>query len=50
MTIKEAIEDLEARKAFLKRTCPHCWDPAIEIALRALREKLERDGDQDVEL
>ena len=39
MTIKEAIEDLEARKAFLKRTCTCCWDPAIELALVTLKEK-----------
>ena len=39
MTIKDAIEDLEARKAFLKRTCPHCWDPAIELALIELKER-----------
>lgn len=41
MTILEAIEDLEKRKAFLLRTCPHCWDPAMEIALQALKEKAE---------
>ena len=39
MTIKDAIEDLEARKEFLKRTCTCCWDPAIELALVTLKEK-----------
>ena len=42
MTIDEAIEELEERKAFLKRTCEHCWDDAIEQALQALKEKAER--------
>ena len=41
MTIDEAIEELEERKAFLKRTCEHCWDDAIELALQALKEKKE---------
>lgn len=39
MTIQEAIENLEERKAFLQRTCEHCWDDAIEMALQALKEK-----------
>ena len=39
MTIDEAIEELEERKAFLKRTCEHCWDDAIEMALQALKNK-----------
>ena len=42
MTIEEAIDELEERKAFLKRTCEHCWDDAIEQALQALKEKAER--------
>lgn len=41
MTLEEAIENLEERKAFLKRTCEHCWDDAIELALQALKEKKE---------
>ena len=39
MTIKDAIDDLEARKAFLQRTCTSCWDPAIDLALSTLKEK-----------
>lgn len=41
MTLEEAIENLEERKAFLKRTCEHCWDDAIELALQALKAKKE---------
>lgn len=42
MTIDEAIENLEERKAFLKRTCEHCWDDAIEMALQALKAKRDK--------
>ena len=36
MTINEAIENLEERKAFLQKTCKDCWDPAIDMALNGL--------------
>lgn len=39
MTIDEAIQDWEDRKAFLQRTCDHCWDEPAEMALQALKEK-----------
>lgn len=39
MKIRDAIEELEERKAFLRRTCTSCWDPAIELALSSLKEK-----------
>ena len=41
MTIDEAIQDWEDRKAFLQRTCEHCWDEPAEMALQALKEKRE---------
>lgn len=37
MTINEAIENLEDRKAFLQKTCKDCWDPAIDMALNGLK-------------
>jgi hypothetical protein len=37
MTINEAIENLEDRKAFMMNTCPQCWDPAIDLALDGLK-------------
>lgn len=37
MTINEAIENLEERKAFLQKTCKDCWDPAIDMALNGLK-------------
>lgn len=51
MTIQEAIEDLEIRKRMLQSSCYTCWDPAIEMALQALKEKAEREtnGDKDSE-
>ena len=39
MTIEEAIQDLEVRKRVLQASCYTCWDPAIEMALQALKEK-----------
>ena len=39
MTIMEAIEDLERRKKMLQSSCATCWDPAVEMALQALKEK-----------
>lgn len=39
MTIEDAIRDLEARKRMLQVSCITCWDPAIEMALQALKEK-----------
>lgn len=39
MTIEEAIQDLEVRKRILQASCLTCWDPAIEMALQALKEK-----------
>lgn len=40
MTINEAIQDLEVRKRMLqKKSCLDRWDPAIEMALQALKEK-----------
>ena len=41
MTILEAIEHLEAYKDKLQMTCPYKWDPAMEMALQALKEKAE---------
>ena len=37
MTIDEAIRELESRKAFLQQSCAECWDPAMEMALQALK-------------
>ena len=47
MTIQEAIEDLEIRKRMLQSSCMDCWDPAIEMALQALKEKAERENNGD---
>lgn len=47
MTIEEAIEDLEIRKRMLQSSCYTCWDPAIEMALQALKEKYERENNGD---
>ena len=47
MTIQEAINDLEARKRMLHSSCYTCWDPAIEMALQALKEKAERESNGD---
>lgn len=49
MNKREAIEELEKRKAFLMAQCDGCWDPAIEMALQALKATLWRTGypDQD---
>lgn len=32
-----AIEDLEARKKLLMKSCITCWDPSIDWALDALK-------------
>ena len=37
MTVDEAIQELESRKAFLMQSCVECWDPAMEMALQALK-------------
>lgn len=37
MTIEEAIQELESRKSFLMQSCVECWDPAMEMALQALK-------------
>lgn len=37
MTVNEAIQELESRKAFLMQSCVECWDPAMEMALQALK-------------
>lgn len=37
MTVNEAIQELESRKAFLMQSCVDCWDPAMEMALQALK-------------
>lgn len=42
ITVKEAIAELEKRKEFLTAQCDGCWDPAIEMALQAL--KAQRTG------
>ena len=41
MKLRDAIEDLEAREAFLDKTCVVYWDPAINTALKALKEKAD---------
>ena len=37
MTVNEAIQELESRKVFLMQSCVECWDPAMEMALQALK-------------
>ena len=39
ITVKEAIAELEKRKEFLTAQCDGCWDPAIEMALQALKRQ-----------
>ena len=39
LTVKEAIAELEKRKEFLTAQCDGCWDPAIEMALQALKRQ-----------
>lgn len=39
MTFNEAIQELESRKAFLMQSCVECWDPAMEMALQALKRQ-----------
>lgn len=39
MTVDEAIAELEKRKEFLTAQCDGCWDPAIEMALQALKRQ-----------
>ena len=39
ITVKEAIAELEKRKEFLTAQCDNCWDPAIEMALQALKRQ-----------
>ena len=39
MTVNEAIQELESRKAFLMQSCVECWDPAMEMALQALKRQ-----------
>ena len=54
MTVNEAIQELESRKAFLMQSCVECWDPAMEMALQALKaqrwipcsERLPEDGQE----
>ncbi len=37
MTIDEAIQELESRKAFLQQSCAECWPEEMEMALQALK-------------
>lgn len=39
MTVQEAVEALESRKAFLQQSCAECWPEEMEMALQALKEK-----------
>lgn len=35
--LDSAIEDLEARKKLLQKSCMTCWDPSIDWALDGLK-------------
>ena len=45
ITVKEAIAELEKRKEFLTAQCDGCWDPAIEMALQALKRQQWHTGE-----
>lgn len=53
MTVNEAIQELESRKALLMQSCVECWDPAMQMALQALKaqrwipcsERLPKESD-----
>ena len=45
MTIEEAIQELVSRKKFLQSSCVDCWDPAMEMALQALKKQKPMNPD-----
>lgn len=45
ITVEEAIAELEKRKEFLTAQCDDCWDPAIELALQALKKQVPMTPD-----
>lgn len=50
MTITEAIDDLELQKHIWMCTRPYMWSVAMELALQALKEKADREEENNDQL